>query len=484
MSISSALTNAFTGLSAGARLAEVASDNIANALTEGFARREAQAASRVVGGIGMGVRIVSIERQIDIGLMQDLRLSGATTGYLEPRASFARALESVYGDPSEAGSLSARLAAFEKSLLEASSRPESEARLIASLDAAAQLVAGINAASDKVAMSRQAADNAIARDVETLNVTLQSAHDLNKQIIRLKARGDNTLALEDQRQKLIGAIAEILPLREVMRDNGQVALFSTTGVTLLDGRPATFGFTPTKAIQATDSIANGVLSGLTVDGQPLSTGPNGGRLGQGRLSGQFELRDQITVQAQAQLDALAQNLIERLSGPGVDPTLAATEAGLFVDPQGPYDPLTFPGLAGRLALNPLVDPAEGGQSWRLRDGMNALAPQTLADPTLLQAMSRQLAANIAVASPALSADGSLADILASATSLVATARLGAETEISFAKAQGETLKAELLKDGVDTDQEMQNLMQIEKAYAANARVIQTVDDMLRTLLEI
>lgn len=434
--------------------------------------------------MGLGVRVVSIERQIDQGLLQDLRLSGAATGYLEPRASFARALEDAVGDPSEAGSLSARLASFEKSLVEAASRPESEARLIASIDAAAHLVAGINQASDDVAMARQAAENAIARDVETLNGTLQSLRELNSQIVRMKARGDDTLALEDQRQRMIGTIAEIVPLREVMRDNGQVALFTTTGVALLDGRAATFGFTPNRAVQATQSLANGLLSGLTVDGQPISISPNGGRLGAGRLAGQFDLRDRITVDAQAQLDALAQSLIARLSGPGVDPTLAVNEAGLFVDPQGPYDPLTFPGLAGRLALNPLVDPAAGGQSWRLRDGMNALAPQNLADPTLLQAMSGQLAANIPVVSPTFSADGSLADIFAAAGSLVATARLGSETEISFIKARGETLKAELLKDGVDSDQEMQNLMQIEKAYAANARVIQTVDDMLRTLLEI
>lgn len=36
--------------------------------------------------------------------------------------------------------------------------------------------------------------------------------------------------------------------------------------------------------------------------------------------------------------------------------------------------------------------------------------------------------------------------------------------------------------GVDTDQELQALLVIEKNYAANAKVIQTVDDMVSTLL--
>eukprot|EP00581_Thalassiosira_minuscula_P024003 CAMPEP_0184437988 /NCGR_PEP_ID=MMETSP0738-20130409/628709_1 /TAXON_ID=385413 /ORGANISM="Thalassiosira miniscula, Strain CCMP1093" /LENGTH=42 /DNA_ID= /DNA_START= /DNA_END= /DNA_ORIENTATION= len=39
MSISSALSNALTGLTASARRAEVVSSNISNAMTEGYGRR-------------------------------------------------------------------------------------------------------------------------------------------------------------------------------------------------------------------------------------------------------------------------------------------------------------------------------------------------------------------------------------------------------------------------------------------------------------
>ena len=45
------------------------------------------------------------------------------------------------------------------------------------------------------------------------------------------------------------------------------------------------------------------------------------------------------------------------------------------------------------------------------------------------------------------------------------------------------MEQELL-NGVDTDQEMQKLLLIEQSYAANARVIQVVDDMMRRLMEI
>jgi len=65
---------------------------------------------------------------------------------------------------------------------------------------------------------------------------------------------------------------------------------------------------------------------------------------------------------------------------------------------------------------------------------------------------------------------------------VATARLSADAESSFATARASALKQQELTNGVDTDAEMQKLLLIEQAYSANARVIQTVDDMIQTLL--
>ena len=67
---------------------------------------------------------------------------------------------------------------------------------------------------------------------------------------------------------------------------------------------------------------------------------------------------------------------------------------------------------------------------------------------------------------------------------VATARLTAEGEASFASARLEALQSMELEGGVDTDQEMQSLLLIEQAYAANAKVMSTLDDMIQTLLGI
>jgi flagellar hook-associated protein 1 FlgK len=60
----------------------------------------------------------------------------------------------------------------------------------------------------------------------------------------------------------------------------------------------------------------------------------------------------------------------------------------------------------------------------------------------------------------------------------------ADVERGFARVRLEELTARELAQGVDSDQELQKLMLIERAYAANARVVETADQMIRRLMEI
>ena len=67
---------------------------------------------------------------------------------------------------------------------------------------------------------------------------------------------------------------------------------------------------------------------------------------------------------------------------------------------------------------------------------------------------------------------------------VAQTRLAAEETASFATGQASELRALELASGVDSDAELQRLLLVEQSFAANARMIQTVDDMMQTLLRI
>lgn len=68
--------------------------------------------------------------------------------------------------------------------------------------------------------------------------------------------------------------------------------------------------------------------------------------------------------------------------------------------------------------------------------------------------------------------------------MVSGARQGAAARESYANARQDALTGAFLAEGVDTDQELQKLLQIEQAYAANARVITTIDEMIQQLLRL
>ena len=60
----------------------------------------------------------------------------------------------------------------------------------------------------------------------------------------------------------------------------------------------------------------------------------------------------------------------------------------------------------------------------------------------------------------------------------------ANQRLVFANSTQEEMTRIEAEQGVDTDQELQRLIQIEQTYAANARLISVVDELMETLLRL
>ncbi len=483
MSLSLSLSSAVSGLQASARSAELVSSNVANALTDGYGRRDIQLTARSLGGTGSGVEITGVVRVTDQVLLSDRRVAQANmAGSAVLADAFAR-LEAAIGTPGDAASLGGKIAGLDSALLAATSRPESEQRLAAVLAAAQGLATQVGKASIAVQMERERADDRIAENVKELNDTLAKVAALNAQILKQVVADRDASPLMDQRQQLIDKIAEIVPLRQIDRDTGQIALISTGGAALLDGRPALFGFTPVGKVTPDMTLASGALSGLTLNGKPVTFGDGSGKLDGGAMAANFRLRDIEAPVQQVRLDALARDLIARFANPSVDTTLTSGAPGLFTDAGAAFNAATETGLAGRLAVNMAADPANGGALWRLRDGLGATTEGPPGESALLTALRGQLTAFLAPASGgfapgARSFSGLASDVL----SYVSRARTGAEAEQSYTAARYDSLRADELAAGVDTDQQLQSLLLIERAYGANAQVIKTVDSMIKLWL--
>ena len=484
MTISGAMSNALSGLTAASRGIEVVSSNVANARTLGYGRRELAISPMVLAGAGGGVRIDGVRRLVDQGVLSDLRKADATVAGQETRLGFNTRLAGQIGAPGEDGSLSARIATLQAALTEAAARPDSSVRLSAVLSAAQDIATQLNSASDEVQAARLQADQQVGRTVGVLNDQLVQVRDLNVMIRTLNTSGRDATSVIDQRQTLIDNIARAVPLSEIQRPNGMVALVSAGGAVLLDGAPARLNFFGVGFITPDMTIASGALSGLTLNGQAVAL-QDGGLLSGGELAALFAVRDQAAPEAQAMLDSLARDLATRLGDPSVDPTIGLGDAGLYIDGTGPAVPANELGLAQRLKVNPGVDPAQGGADWRLRTGLYAAAPNAAGDGTLLSAMAD------ALASPRLPGSGPFGGVARSSGSLAdeaiaqtAGAGQGLERVLTYATARADTLLQTHLQDGVDTDAELQNLLTLQQAYSANARVVSTLDQLMQTLLGI
>lgn len=484
MTLTSALNAAMTGLRAASRSSEIISSNIANATTDGYGRRTLETSANTNQFLS-GVRINGVTRHVDSQVLADRRLSDAEFGYRSETTTFLTRIEDLIGTPDAAGSLSARLSDFNSALVVAASRPDAPERLNSAALAARDLANTLKGASEGVQNARTQADRNINAQIGRLNDALSSVRDVNTQIIAAFSQRKDTAALQDQRQVLIDEISEMVPVRVVERDFGAVALFSTGGAILLDGTPADIEFEPSNVVTPYTSLEDGTLYGLTINGFSVSTSSLTGKLRGGTLGAQFEIRDELGPAAQTQLDAIARDLIERFEDATVDPTLAPGQPGLFTDQGAAFDPLAEEGLASRIALNALVDPAQTGETWRLRDGLGAATQGEAGDATILNALSDAITQARTPLSGSFGVGAySALDLTSSYASQLGTDRLRSDQLLSFASAQLNELRQLELVDAVDSDVEIQRLLIVEQAYAANARVVQTVDEMMQTLLSV
>ncbi|WP_114964358.1 flagellar hook-associated protein FlgK [Alkalilacustris brevis] len=477
MSLGTSLSAALSGLAAASKTTEVISSNIANAATGGYAPRQISLAAR---GNGMsGVSVDGVQRLVDLAVLSEARIANAGRDDTGTRAEALQRLDAAFGMPGEGQSLTGLIDRLEASLIEAASRPDSETRLDAALFAARELASGVNRIAGEVQTLRSEAEQQIAADAEHLNTTLARIHDLNQQIARHAMPGNAPNTLLDQRSALIDSISGLVPLRQVARPHGGVALVTQGGAVLLDHKPAEIGFAAVPAITPEMSLGNGALSALTLNGRPVST-DTGGQMGGGRIEALFAVRDEIAPGAQQGLDALARDLVARFEAADAA-SPAPLGLGLFTDAGAALDPAQEPGLAQRLALNPVTNDA----AWRLRSGLGAALPGPAGDTATLSLLAQALSGPPVPASGgAFAGNGGVSAAAGQVHSQIGTARQAADERAAFSAARADSLHEMQLEKSVDTDAELQKLLIVERSYAANARVLRAVDEMLQTLVKI
>ena len=149
------------------------------------------------------------------------------------------------------------------------------------------------------------------------------------------------------------------------------------------------------------------------------------------------------------------------------------------------DPTKEVGLARQITINARVDPDNGGNLFRLRDGLMSKVPGTVGDTKTLKAMQDIMSEKQTLASGKFATQSHSWATLSTAISSSLGSDLMAEERQNEYRVSALTQLRELEKDGaVDTDEEAQKMLILEHSYKANARMIKTIDEMLQTILRI
>ena len=204
----------------------------------------------------------------------------------------------------------------------------------------------------------------------------------------------------------------------------------------------------------------------------------------------------LTTGYQSQLDEVARGLITQFSesDQGALPSLP-DGTGLFAytgSPAVPAAATLYPGLASEIKINSAFDPTQGGSSALLRDGGSNGAAYVY-NTTGVSGFQDRLSALISgLDSPATFDPSSGLDPNANLKTFASLSAGWIEQKRSEGDRKLETVEASYQratdalakKSGVNIDEEMATLLNLEKSYQASAKIMSTVDQMMATLMDI
>ncbi len=239
-----------------------------------------------------------------------------------------------------------------------------------------------------------------------------------------------------------------------------------------------------------------VGNAVYVDGVPI-TGTTGPMLaGSGRLVGLTTIRDSTALTYQNQLDEIARGLVEAFaeSDQGTPPSLAGCAGSVHairVRPAVPASGTLVVGMATAIRVNPSVDPAQGGNLALLRDGGIAGDPAYVYNSSGAAAFSDRLNEYVSKLDASRAFDPTTQLVTSTTVGSFASfsaawlqeARKSANDGVDYADTVLQRSTEALSKEtGVNIDEEMSSLLELERSYQASTRLISTIDGMLKTLL--
>ncbi len=444
-------------LSVETEASEVTGNNLANVNNSAYSREKLLMATapptQAEGGeAGTGVEAQSIEQFRDSALDGEIVSQNSVTGSLTAQQSMLQQAEAyldeeIQGSSSGSGASASSPNGIANSLsslfnsFSALSASPSDDSLKQSVVANAQNLANqFNQLSGQLGQVADAADQSIESDTASANEDLANIAQLNVQIATATATGETADSLVDERQAALEDLASKASITTSTESNGTVDV-SIGGVTMVSG------LTQSDQLETYDAGGGQILVKAQNAGATLGFA-NGG-VG-GSIGGAITARDGELANLQSGLDTLASNLATSVNSV----YSAATGQNFFTGSD-----------AASLAVNSSLvsDPStlQAGTSGS-GDGSLAASMAALANQQISGLNNQTFTASYA-----------------SSVSALGTAISTTTDQLNNSQAVGQMLTNQRDSvSGVNTDEEMTNLIEFQKAYEASAELISTLNQML------
>jgi flagellar hook-associated protein 1 len=479
MGLSSATITTKTALATVSAETAVISRNISGVNTSGFSLKTAN----VVTSQNGGATVVSVTNAQNQALFDSVLSATSSSAAQSAITNGLTTLQSSIGDTSSTTSPSAQLSDLTDALQSYEASPSDSSLAASVVDAASSLATTLNNATTTVQQLREQTDQQMASSVSSINSLLTQFQSVNSQIVSGTATGSDVSDLEDTRNSILTQLSQQIGISTTSTADGGMSIYTDSGVTLFQG-----GIASTVTFQATSTYtASTTGNAVYVNGVAITGSSATMTIQSGAQAGLADLRDNVTVTYQAQLDQTAQGLISAFAE--TDPSgSGSTLAGLFTNGGSTTVPSSSSdtGLAGAISVNAAVDPSQGGTDTLLRDGINFTFNTTSAASYSTQL--NQLLTNLST-DQTFNSDGQIGT--SNTVSGYATASAGwldGQLQTSTSEA---TYQSTLLSNstsalsnatGVNLDNEMSQMLDLENSYSATAKLLTTINSMFTSLL--
>ncbi len=339
MAISSvdALSSAVTGLKANQHALGIISDNIANANDTSYSSKNVNFSADFTGGFDQGVQLDNVTRASNAFLVAATREQYSQVGTTEVLNNYYQQIQSYYGTPNSStdsvgsgNSITDALNHFFAAANTLASNPADASSQTAALDQAENLAGNISGLANNLEKTRLQADGDIGSAVTYVNSQLKDLQLVNLSIQSASQNGQSTATLLDQRDTDLQNIAQYIGISVSYQSNGEAAVGTNTGVTLLSSNGVLYQLSYTQAGSVQNFINGNMLAPINVyqvnpDGTLASTSSDqlvsGGvsgttsgsnvitsKVSSGKLAGLLQMRDTEIPNLLGQLDNITTNL--------------------------------------------------------------------------------------------------------------------------------------------------------------------------------